>query len=50
MSLNENKPKYGAIEAPTTTKGSRRGVVAGLAAAACFFGQCERQHGLLQGL
>ena len=36
MSLNENKPTYGAIEAPATTKGSRRGVVVGLAAAACF--------------
>ena len=27
MSLNENKPTYGAIEAPATTKDSRRNLV-----------------------
>ena len=40
MSINDNKPTYGTVPAVTvdsgTTKGSRRGVVVGLAAAACF--------------
>ena len=38
--INDNKPTYGTVPAVTvdsgTTKGSRRGVVVGLAAAACF--------------
>ena len=38
MSLNEeNKPTYGTVPVGSgTTKGSRRGVVVALAAAACF--------------
>ena len=35
--INDNKPTYGTVPAASgATKGSRRGVVVGLAAAACF--------------
>ena len=50
MNLNEeNKPTYGTVPADSgATKGSRRNLVVGLVRPT--LGQCERQHGLLQGL